>query len=83
MLHYLQKGVLNFLLNLREILPRCFQALVSRVSLRELLTELLHQLQPFLADGLRALFPKEGLRKERFYLLVKVNTVDFSPVVKK
>lgn len=55
-------GVLDFLSDLREILSCCFQGLVDRVALRELLTEFLHQLQPFLTDGLGALFSKEGLK---------------------
>lgn len=55
-------GVIDFLLDLREVLSCRFQGLVDRVTLRELLTKFLHQLQPFLTDRLGALFLKEGLK---------------------
>lgn len=54
MLHQLQMGVIDFLLDLGEVLPRCFQGLVGSVALGELLTKFLHQLQPFLTNRLGA-----------------------------
>lgn len=54
MLHQLQMGVIDFLLNIGKVLPRRFQGLVGSIALRELLAKFFHQLQPFLTDRLGA-----------------------------
>lgn len=63
MLHQLQMGVIDFLLNLGKVLPRCFQGLVSSVALGELLAKLLHQLQPFLTNRLGAPLLEKSLQE--------------------
>lgn len=63
MLHQLQMGVIDFLLNLGKVLPRRFQGLVGSVALGELLAKLLHQLQPFLTNRLGAPLLEKSLRE--------------------
>lgn len=67
-------SVFNFFLDLREVLSCCFHGLVGRVTLRELLTKFLHQLQPFLTDRLGALFLKEGLKWTKIQSFVCVRS---------
>lgn len=75
-LHQFQQGAVYLLPELREGLCSCLQGWVGRVAFRKLLTELLHQLQPLLTEGLRTFLSEETLQEygyiqQRTQLLVQ------------
>ena len=62
-LHQFQQGAVYLLPELREGPSGCLQGRVGRVAFWKLLTELLHQLQPLLTEGLRTFLSEEPLQE--------------------